>query len=248
MKTKLNNILHTIKLPITSYGIIAFTIINKEIKYILINKRNTVGFCDLVKGNYIKSNNDLYLNNIINILTYEEVNVLLNNDFETIWKYMWNRNVDNLSSKIYTTNKDKINKILNYKKKYYNETEWEFPKGRKNFQEKELDCAKREFKEETGINKHFIDICFNINPLEEMYIGTNFNYYKHKYYIGFINSKYINLNTFQREEVNSIDLFSYKECNQKIRNYHKSKKECLFICNHILNNLKFLYSNNKIDE
>ena len=35
----------------------------------------------------------------------------------------------------------------------WSETEWGFPKGRRNFQEKDLDCALREFEEETGMNK-----------------------------------------------------------------------------------------------
>ena len=31
----------------------------------------------------------------------------------------------------------------------WEETEWEFPKGRRDFEEKDLDCALREFEEET---------------------------------------------------------------------------------------------------
>ena len=34
------------------------------------------------------------------------------------------------------------------------EPEWGYPKGRRNYQEKDLHCALREFEEETGYPKH----------------------------------------------------------------------------------------------
>ena len=37
----------------------------------------------------------------------------------------------------------------------WTEQEWGFPKGRRNFQEKDYDCAIREFTEETGYSKIF---------------------------------------------------------------------------------------------
>jgi 8-oxo-dGTP pyrophosphatase MutT (NUDIX family) len=35
----------------------------------------------------------------------------------------------------------------------YEHPEWEFPKGRKNKDESDIECALREFEEETGINR-----------------------------------------------------------------------------------------------
>jgi len=239
MKSKLINILHSIKIPILSYGLIAFTIDNNEIKYILINKKNTVGFCEIVKGTYDKKDIKLSLLNIIKILTKEEVNILLNYDFDDIWKYMWSKNMDINSKEIFNKNKEIIFKLLKEKNEYWTEPEWEFPKGRKNYQEKELDCAIREFCEETGINCRNLNIISNIYPLEEMYIGTNLNYYKHKYFIGYLDDPNINLNNFQKQEVKEIKFFTYNNALNKIRNYHYSKIDCLKNANYIINNLKF---------
>ena len=58
-------------------------------------------------------------------------------------------------------------------KTQWKETEWEFPKGRRNYQEKDLDCALREFEEETGILRNNISVIENILPFEEIFIGTN---------------------------------------------------------------------------
>jgi len=43
--------------------------------------------------------------------------------------------------------------------------EWEFPKGRRNYQENDLACALREFEEETGYSKNDINISSKYNPL-----------------------------------------------------------------------------------
>ena len=146
MKIKLCNILHNIKIPIISYGLIAFTYNNdNEIQYIIINKKNTVGFCEIVKGTYEKSNIELSLRNVVEILTKQEVDILLTKDYDDIWKYMWNKNMDIYSKELFLKNRDIIFKLLREKQDYWLETEWEFPKGRKNYQEKEFDCAIREW-------------------------------------------------------------------------------------------------------
>ena len=240
MKIKLCNILHNIKIPIMSYGLIVFTIDkNKEVKYILINKKNTVGFCEIVKGTYDKKNIELSLRNVVKILTKQEVNILLNNTFDDIWKYMWNKNLDNNSKELFNKNKHIIHKLLKEKRDYWLEPEWEFPKGRKNYQERELDCAIREFSEETGINSNIINIVRNLHPIEEMYIGTNLNYYKHKYFLAYIDYSNIKLTNFQKQEVKNIELLNYSESLNKIRDYHISKKNCLKNVNYIISHLKF---------
>ena len=65
------------------------------------------------------------------------------------------------------------------------------------------------------------------------------NYYKHKYFLGYINYSDIDLTKFQKQEVKDIKLFNYTNSVNHIRDYHKSKKECLKNANYIINNLKF---------
>ena len=177
--------------------------------------------------------------NIIEILTKQEVNILLTREYDDIWKYMWNRTIDTTSKELFLKNKDIIFKLLKKKKDYWLETEWEFPKGRKNYQEKDIDCAIREFSEETGITSNKVKIVNNVTQLEEMYIGTNLNYYKHKYFLGYINYSDIDLSHFQKQEVKNVKLFNYTKALNHIRHYHESKKECLKQANYIIKNLKF---------
>ena len=53
------------------------------------------------------------------------------------------------------------------------EPEWGFPKGRRNFQENDLQCAIREFSEEPILNK--ISIIKNLIPFDEIFTGSNLN-------------------------------------------------------------------------
>ena len=64
-----------------------------------------------------------------------------------------------------------------------------FLKVEKNFEETEIECALREFEEETNINKNNINL-LDINYIDELYMSTNNIKYKHTYYI----SQYINKN------------------------------------------------------
>ena len=55
-----------------------------------------------------------------------------------------------------------IDILINKSTTNWIETEWEFPKGRRNFQEKDLTCALREFEEETGCNKNSLKIIYKM--------------------------------------------------------------------------------------
>ena len=41
------------KTPIVSYGIIPFTIINKTIHFLMIRRKDSVGYIDLIRGKYL---------------------------------------------------------------------------------------------------------------------------------------------------------------------------------------------------
>ena len=79
------------------------------------------------------------------------------------------------------------------------EPEWGFPKGRHNYQEKDLLCAFREFEEETGYSRTSLNLIQNISPFEEIFTGSNYKSYKHKYFFEFFKvfyhffTQYINI-------------------------------------------------------
>ena len=135
--------------------------------------------------------------------------------------------------------------LINNSTTEWKETEWEFPKGRRNYQEKDLDCAVREFEEETGISKYNIKIIENVMPFEEIFIGSNHKSYKHKYFLAFLNepdesdfkNKYT-LNNYQKTEVSQIKWKTLEECLESIRPYNLEKKQLILNINTVLQRYK----------
>jgi 8-oxo-dGTP pyrophosphatase MutT (NUDIX family) len=106
------------------------------------------------------------------------------------------------------------------------EPEWGFPKGRRNYQEKDLDCALREFSEETGYDAGKLVVMQNIVPYEEIFMGSNVKTYKHKYYVAYFPLKYDALAhcpKFQKTEVSKMAWFSFDDCIRHIRPYNLEK-------------------------
>jgi 8-oxo-dGTP pyrophosphatase MutT (NUDIX family) len=116
------------------------------------------------------------------------------------------------------------------------ETEWEFPKGRRNYQEKDLDCALREFEEETGICKKDLIIVENLMPFEEVFLGSNHKSYKHKYFLAYTEESCDNdvLQNYQQSEVSKIEWKTLEECLDSIRPYNLEKKQLIININKLL--------------
>jgi ADP-ribose pyrophosphatase YjhB (NUDIX family) len=222
-----------------SYGIIPFTIKNKEINFLMIRRKNTFGYIDIIKGKYNIANTILF-ENLINSMTIEEKQDILNYDFDTLWNKMWlfptKFNID--TKKKFHSNLIFIHECIKKSTTTWYEPEWEFPKGRKNTKETEINCAKREFTEETGIDS--INIISNVIPYDEIYIGSNLKCYKFKYFLAFINNYNTDLSNFQKSEVSDIKWFTYNECLVHIRDYHYEKKNNLTKINSLILSLRLI--------
>jgi 8-oxo-dGTP pyrophosphatase MutT (NUDIX family) len=122
----------------------------------------------------------------------------------------------------------------------WKETEWEFPKGKKNYQENDLDCGLREFYEETGYLPNSIKIIDNLLPVEEIFMGTNNKTYKNKYFIAYMKEINNNVSLFQENEISKIEWKTLDQCITSIRNYHLEKKRLIKNIDYILNNYQII--------
>lgn len=250
------HIIKTCKEPITSFGILLYKIIyNKDeeindkneyltnltnedsnvypkIKFLLVQRRNTMGFVDFLRGKY--SNHDK-MYTLINETTKEEKEKLKNCNFTDLWDFLW----INKSSKIYKTEYSFAKKkfedlnilnIINNSKDVYNFTEFSIPKGRKNINETNLKCAERELYEETGYSqKNFIYI--DKQPIIEDFVGTDNIRYKHIYFMAKLKDEY---KTFlpstsytQNMEIKNKGWFTYTEAEHLFRPYEYHKNNIL---------------------
>ena len=75
------------KLPIISIGLIAFKIENDSIKYLMIRRKDTLGYIEFLRGKY--THDIAYIKSLIYEMTESEKENLLNKDFKEIWRDLW---------------------------------------------------------------------------------------------------------------------------------------------------------------
>ena len=235
------------KMPIISIGIVIFRNTTRGIEYLMIRRKDSFGFSDFLRGKYPLYNKN-YIKNIINEMTICEKEKILKKDFldvnkkneETLYKKWLSLydgiNIDNTQFK--------LEDLIKNSKTTWNEPEWGFPKGRRDLQEKDLECAIREFEEETGYDKSHIKIIENVIPYEEIFFGSNYKSYKHKYYLAFMDDNIDILNKFQKSEVSKLEWKTYNECIDSIRPYNTEKIKMLDKINNVINNFLYLNINN----
>jgi 8-oxo-dGTP pyrophosphatase MutT (NUDIX family) len=129
----------------------------------------------------------------------------------------------------------KENQEMNIKP--WKEPEWGFCKGRRNYKENDYDCAVREMEEETGYSKESMTAIKNINTFEEIFIGSNFKCYKHKYYLMHMTlENSLKTGVFEKTEVSCIKWAPITECLGLIRGYNIEKKRMIINVENALNN------------
>jgi len=256
---------HQCKLPITSYGIILCRPSNKGVQFLMIRRKDSFGYIDFIRGKYSPYNIE-QLQHTINEMSVIEKKQIINEPFNKLWAMMWGntssenqfRSEESISVKkfelitngVYINNvKYTLRDLVEKSDTAWTETEWEFPKGRRNPQERDLDCGLREFEEETGYSQDSIAIVENILPFEEIFIGSNHKSYKHKYFLAYM-SEYknqekddmVNLQKYQKSEVSKLEWKTFDECLKSIRPYNLEKKKIITNINNLLQQYKLYYS------
>jgi 8-oxo-dGTP pyrophosphatase MutT (NUDIX family) len=243
---------HQCKLPIISNGIIAFRFNpNGQKEYLMIRRKDTLGFIDFVRGKY-SVNNSYYISNMICQMTCVEKEMLLKCEFDELLKCVWGDKC-NLNGIEECAARDKFNQLRNgicmkndkytladlvtQDKTHWEEPEWGFPKGRRDNNETDLGCAIREFCEETGYELPGA-LIENVLPFEETFIGSNYKSYKHKYFLmkmDYEYSKQVCLENIKNNfEISAIRWMPFLECVNTIRAYNLEKRKIVICVNTIL--------------
>lgn len=237
-------------------------------KIIMVQRKNTIGIVEFIRGKYDITIplEDLkkYVIKLFDMTTFEEKHVLETCDnFDEIRKHLglsrhyYFRNEYDESKKKYEYIKslnfgqqgNGIQQLLKLSLITRTTPEWGLPKGRKNQSETEVDCAIREFIEETGIDEKYIKIYKNVKPLREIYKGVNNIVYEHIYYIATLDtstdiSEYITTITGpvkESYEISNVQLMNQRESITCLREYHTSKKQAIEKGFQIISNLPYYF-------
>jgi 8-oxo-dGTP pyrophosphatase MutT (NUDIX family) len=239
-------------MPITSIGIIAFRLSGKNaVEYLLIRRKDTLGYIDFMRGKYSVYNKD-YIMNMLKQMTRDEKKRLCSEGFNKLWKEIWgNSKYSNQYKSEEAVSREKYNILTQGIRREYGhnaecvsdheytleslvkeseqyetweEPEWGFPKGRRNNQENDFDCALREFTEETGYDSQLLTYIQNVLPFEEIFLGSNYKSYKHKYFLMYMDYETtLNMGNYQTSEVSKIEWKSYEDCMACFRPYNLEK-------------------------
>ena len=209
-------------------------------KFLMIQRRKTLGYIEFLRGRY-DENNITEISNLFEQMVPMEIDDISNKEFMILWHDLWKNNVDNKyykseldeSLKKFNILKDNTNfkKMVNEIKLNYETPEWGFPKGRRIYLEKNINCAVREFEEETSLTSDDYILINNIPPIQETFYGTNDILYRHIYYFALCKSNLdVNLNENnpnQMVEIGDIGFFSFKDASNLVRSYHTERLNIL---------------------
>ena len=231
------------KLPITSCGNIIYRDDKENIEVLMIQRKDSLCFIDFVRGKY-DNRNLSYVQTLIDKCSVDEKQKLLNVSFRELWSDLWLLDDDFRENDDYLKCLVKFNKIkegfkindkiisiqtlIHLSQYNYPYSEWEFPKGRRNINENDFECAKREFNEETNYDNNDYDIINNISPFTEEFLGENNVRYKYIYFIGKLSNydKILKIdpnNNEQITEIKDIQWLTKREALDKCRDYHMSR-------------------------
>ena len=160
----------------------------------MVERKYTYAFCDFIKGNFENINE---LERLVDDFTDVELFLVFEyyiNDYkqlfisttprQTILTKTYSRYVEQYTN-VLIPNHDKMityaRKLLSKSDRRSNDIMWEIPRGKKNYWEKPINCAMREFSEETGVCKKRLIHRKDINVVCEKIVGTNNLEYEFSY-------------------------------------------------------------------
>lgn len=249
--------------PVTSFGIVAVRLVpcaaatgGYAPEYLMVQRKDSLSYGTFLRGKYT-INMRSYLLQLFNNMTSAERRGLVEHDFDTLWKQLWQVDACNSHMKEY---EDARAKFETLKRGYYvrvsgaadlvhvdlqrlledtqppadDETEWGFPKGRRNINEDDRTCALREFSEETSVPLHAVRLLAPHKPFEEVFTGSNGVRYRHVYYLAQVGDPALCEPTLrclepgsrlQRREVRSVAWFGFEDALSKVRQQNMERRE-----------------------
>jgi 8-oxo-dGTP pyrophosphatase MutT (NUDIX family) len=248
--------------PIVSYGYIAFRTgrpwnqaedilagedaIQQDVQYLLIQRRDSIGFVDFMRGKYKVTDLD-YIRTQVEGMTLNERERLVHRPFDELWDNLWGLPQEGFHA--YRNEREQARTKLEFVRAaspslmeivqstplLYTTPEWGFPKGRRDMYESEYTCAIREFYEETNLREADIYPIKNLEPLSERFTGSNSIQYCHKYFLAYVPSRTAetvsmvpeSVNPHMTREIGDIRWCSLEEALTLIRPTNTEKKNVL---------------------
>jgi 8-oxo-dGTP pyrophosphatase MutT (NUDIX family) len=224
-----------LKLPIDPRGI----------GVIMVKRKDSMAYMEFIRGKYDVANTT-YIGILLKNMTKFEHQQIVNEEFDTLWTRLWGEGRDTRSVE-FEISKEKYcqldrKQLVLSNPTVYTDPEWGIPKGRRSKGETDLECAVREFGEETNIHESAYTIVDSV-VLSETFKGTNNIDYKHSYFIATLkSSSSINtsqsLTCTQKREISEVGWKSLSECKNITRPHYSERIKMFEELGRIIQNIK----------
>lgn len=245
-------------LPITSFGVICHRLSPLgELQFLLVQRKDSLCYVEFIRGKYTLQNRG-YVLRLLSNMTHDERSRLMELSFDQLWCNFWQDDRSKRFLNEYNQSRsrfealragfglrvalspDIINvdlaSLLDASRPGFAETEWGFPKGRRNIDESDGDCAVREFTEETGLTRADVKLVHPTKHFEETFTGSNKVRYKHVYYVYAATALDLNLgpegsapprpcSVHQNREIQRVAWFGRAEVLARIRSSNGERRE-----------------------
>ncbi len=230
-----------------------------SLEYLCIQRRDSIGYVEMIRAKYKLSELD-YIKEQLKGCTTKERQALLHDSFYSLWTGLWGpmntyenkqykqefeqakHKFETLRNGFYTEHGwISLESILHTIPDSWTTPEWGFPKGRRNPQESDFQCALREFCEETGVHSSNVHVLSNLQPIREVFSGNNNIRYCHVYYLAWIsNTVDVSMNVLSTDmvrEIGDIAWCTMSQAYMKIRPTNQEKRAVLQKVETILRNI-----------
>lgn len=232
------------KFPILSYGILCYRENTGKFEYLTVQRKDTIAYIDMVKGRYHRTQDlEMYFAE----LCQPEIYKLLYWDYHALWDSVF----FNKATKSYTNEYQRSKALFEDNKirerlldywlqgtRVYPEQDYGIPKGRKTPTENILECAKREFSEETGYTEADYTL-LDLVPFKETYRSIDNRFFTNIYFLAKMNPGARDPtidpeSVHQAGEIQKVRWGTFDETYRLFRKYHHIKRGILYTFNRYL--------------
>jgi 8-oxo-dGTP pyrophosphatase MutT (NUDIX family) len=234
------HVFKTCKDPITSCGLLLLRgpheplklpIDPKVVSVLMVRRKDSMSYMEFIRGKYDPTDTN-YLKTMFSNMTADEQAILVKEDFDTLWTKLWGQGRDTKSME-YEIAKENYNTldretlVASYPSKYL-EPEWGFPKGRRSKGESDLECAMREFFEETNVPPDAYEVLKDV-WFTETFRATNNTMYRHIYAVAVLKDSSVfnlsqKLTSTQKREVSAVAWKTLKQAKEITRPHYVERK------------------------
>lgn len=267
-------------LPITSFGVVCYRTSNDRPEFLLVQRKDSLCYVEFIRGKYTLQNRG-YISHLLSNMTIEERARLLHMSFDDLWCNFWQDDRSKRFLNEYNQSRSRFDALragyglrvasvdpnltdecivdvtlatlIDVSGPGFEETEWGFPKGRRNIDESDIDCAVREFTEETGLIRTDIKPLLSSKSFEETFTGSNKVRYRHVYYVFATSAPDLDTgaegsspprpnSVHQTREIRRVAWFGRCEVLARIRKSNSERREMFKrLCTHVESTKSELY-------